>query len=137
MKKLLIAGVLTLSVVYANEASLELEHAIKSPSSIEDNGGDMSAMKAAGKCGAGVSSMKHTHTPSTAKGADKALHKAITTPSSVEDAGTHATLKHAKHVSKQTQADLELEHAIKSPSGIEDNGGDMSAMKAAGKCGSR
>ncbi len=48
MKKLLLAGVLTLSVVYASEASLELEHAIKSPSSIEDNGGDMSAMKAAG-----------------------------------------------------------------------------------------
>ena len=41
-------------------ASTELEHAIKTPTNVESPAEDMSAMKAAGKCGAGQSTTGRT-----------------------------------------------------------------------------
>ena len=56
MKKLVLASILALGLgsvaVYANQAATELEHAAKSAASEEGVASDMSAMKAAGKCGA-------------------------------------------------------------------------------------
>ncbi len=53
MKRLLLAGLFTLGALYANEAHTALEHATKTASSVEGTKGDMSKMKAAGKCGSG------------------------------------------------------------------------------------
>jgi len=57
MKKLILAGILTLGLglgfAYAeNKAAVELEHQNKTANDGESVGGDMSAMKAAGKCNA-------------------------------------------------------------------------------------
>ena len=56
MKKLLLAGILVLGLgsaaVYANQAATELEHANKTAAGADGVSGDMSAMKAAGKCNA-------------------------------------------------------------------------------------
>ncbi|MDQ7044433.1 MAG: hypothetical protein Q9M32_00770 [Sulfurimonas sp.] len=87
MKKLILVGLLTMSVAYAGDSRTELEHAIKTPSSVEDNGGDMSRMKAAGKCGA---NQKMTHQRKASSKHNKAgmeLEHAMKTPSSVEDMG--------------------------------------------------
>jgi len=67
MKKLILAGILTLGLgsgfVYAqNKAALELEHANKTANDEESVGGDMSAMKAAGKCNADQSGKIKTKT---------------------------------------------------------------------------
>ena len=78
MKKLVLASLLALGLgagyAYAeNKAAVELEHANKTASSVEGVAGDMSAMKAAGKCGAdqmkkSKSMMKKkVHTPSKAE----------------------------------------------------------------------
>jgi hypothetical protein len=63
MKKLVVASLLALGLsagaVYAETSAAEiLEHANKTASSAEGVAGDMSAMKAAGKCGADQSSKK-------------------------------------------------------------------------------
>ena len=66
MKKLILAGILTLGLglgyAYAeNKAAQELEHQIGSANAGAENvGGDMSAMKAAGKCNADVVGKKKT-----------------------------------------------------------------------------
>jgi len=56
MKKLILASLLALGLgagyAYANEAATALEHANKTAASAEGVAGDMSAMKAAGKCNA-------------------------------------------------------------------------------------
>lgn len=57
MKKLVLAGLLALGLsagyAYAeNKAAVELEHANKTANDSESVGGDMSKMKAAGKCNA-------------------------------------------------------------------------------------
>jgi len=55
MKKLLFVGCVVLglgTVAFANKAMVELEHANKTANDVESVGGDMSAMKAAGKCNA-------------------------------------------------------------------------------------
>lgn len=57
MKKLILASMLTLGLgagfAYAeNKAAIELEHANKTASSMDGVSGDMSKMKAAGKCNA-------------------------------------------------------------------------------------
>lgn len=56
MKKLVLASILALGLgsvaIYANQAATELEHANKTAASADGVAGDMSAMKAAGKCGA-------------------------------------------------------------------------------------
>ena len=63
MKKLVLASVLALGLVsgfaYAqNKAATEFEHQTKSAASEEGVAGDMSAMKAAGKCNADQSTKK-------------------------------------------------------------------------------
>lgn len=56
MKKLILASILAVGLgsgfVYANQAALELEHANKLATGDDSVAGDMSAMKAAGKCSA-------------------------------------------------------------------------------------
>jgi hypothetical protein len=61
MKTLIIASILAFGsiAVYANQASVELEHANKTATSAESTAGDMSAMKAAGKCNADQSTKKN------------------------------------------------------------------------------
>ena len=61
MKKLVLATLLTLGLgyAYANEVATELEHANKTAVGIDGIAGDMSAMKAAGKCGADQSAKKN------------------------------------------------------------------------------
>ena len=87
MKKLILAGILAFSVVYANEASTELEHAIKTPSSIEGHGRDMSKMKAAGKCGANQKTTHSKRVETKQNSASLTLEHANKTPSSVEGHG--------------------------------------------------
>ena len=63
MKNLILASLLALGlssgVIYANQAALELEHANKTANdNTESIGGDMSAMKAAGKCNADQAAKK-------------------------------------------------------------------------------
>jgi hypothetical protein len=106
MKKILIASLLAFGFAYASEAATELEHANKTATSTESVPGDMSKMKAAGKCGADQKAM------------DKSKMKA----------------KPAE--TKQGKAETELEHANKTATGTESVPGDMSKMKAAGKCAS-
>ncbi|MGB5964958.1 MAG: hypothetical protein WBF77_00740 [Sulfurimonadaceae bacterium] len=90
MKLLAIAAstilVLGLSITaYAeNEAQVELEHAIKTPSSLETPKEDMSKMKAAGKCGADQSTSKTKFEKSKQSNADLELEHQIKTPSSLE-----------------------------------------------------
>jgi len=48
--RLIFVGLLTVGVLYANEAKVELEHAIKTASSVESTSEDMAKMKASGKC---------------------------------------------------------------------------------------
>lgn len=84
MKKLILAGILAFSVVYANEASTELEHAIKSPSNIEDTGRDMSKMKAAGKCGANQKTTHTKRTPTKQNKASLELEHAMKTQNGVD-----------------------------------------------------
>ena len=67
MKKLILAGILTLGLglgfAYAeNKAAIELEHQNKTANDAESVGGDMSAMKAAGKCNADQVGKKKTPT---------------------------------------------------------------------------
>ncbi len=73
MKTLIIASLLAFGsvAVYANQASVELEHANKIASSAEGVAGDMSAMKAAGKCNADQATKKNVP-----KHAEKAKTKA-------------------------------------------------------------
>ena len=56
MKKLVLASLLALGLgsaaIYANQAATELEHANKIATSENGVAGNMSTMKAAGKCGA-------------------------------------------------------------------------------------
>lgn len=76
MKKLILASILTLGLgagfAYAgNKAATELEHANKTATSAEGVAGDMSAMKAAGKCNADQTGKKKT----TVKRAEKKKSK--------------------------------------------------------------
>jgi hypothetical protein len=52
MKKVILASVLAFGFLYAADAQTELEHANKTAVSAEGQAGDMSKMKAAGKCNA-------------------------------------------------------------------------------------
>jgi len=52
MKKVILASLLTIGLVYANSAATELEHANKTATGADSFAGDMSKMKAAGKCNA-------------------------------------------------------------------------------------
>ena len=56
MRKLVLASILALGLgsvaIYANQAAIELEHAVKSAVGNDGVASDMSEMKAAGKCGA-------------------------------------------------------------------------------------
>lgn len=77
MKKLILASLLALglgsAMIYANQAAVELEHANKLATGDDSVAGDMSAMKAAGKCAAGqdgkmkTKMKKRVHTPSKAE----------------------------------------------------------------------
>jgi len=78
MKKLVLASLLALGLsagyAYAeNKAAVELEHANKLSTGVDGVAGDMSAMKAAGKCAADQSGKvkkkvpKKVHTPSKAE----------------------------------------------------------------------
>jgi hypothetical protein len=62
MKKLVLASLLALGLgsaaVYANQAATELEHANKTSTGVDGVSGDMSKMKAAGKCNADQSTKK-------------------------------------------------------------------------------
>jgi hypothetical protein len=58
MKKVILASILALGFAYANNAATELEHANKTANGPDGVAGDMSKMKAAGKCGADQSTMK-------------------------------------------------------------------------------
>ena len=64
MKKLVLASILALGLgsvaLYANQAATELEHANKTAASADGVAGDMSAMKAAGKCNADQSGKAKT-----------------------------------------------------------------------------
>ena len=106
MKKIILASVLAFGFAYAADAQTELEHATKSAPSEEAVSGDMSAMKAAGKCGADQKAMDKTK------------------------------MKAKKAEMKKGKAEAELEHAIKTQTSEEAPKQDMSKMKAAGKCNS-
>jgi len=64
MKKLILASIIAVGLgsvlVYANQAATELEHANKTAASADGVSGDMSAMKAAGKCNADQTGKKKT-----------------------------------------------------------------------------
>jgi len=112
MKKLVLASLLALGLsagyVYAeNKAAIELEHANKLSTGDDGMAGDMSAMKAAGKCGADQDAKK-----SMKKSMKKKMHK-------------------------PNKAELELEHANKLSTGDDGMAGNMGNMKAQGKCGSK
>ena len=85
MKKIILASLLTATMIYAVDASMELEHAIKTSSSVESPKEDMSKMKAMGKCGADqkMKQAKHTHSSTPSK-ADLELEHAIKTAPSAE-----------------------------------------------------
>ena len=154
MKKTILASIFAFTIIYATDASIELEHAIKSPSGVESPKVDMSQMKAMGKCGGDQKAKKgHLHAPSNGKSkADVELEHAIKTPSSAEApkedmskmkamgkcGGDQKAGKSAdnNHSSTPSKSELELEHAIKTPSSDESPKEDMSKMKAMGKCGS-
>ena len=53
MKKVILVSILALGFAYANNAATELEHANKTANSADSIAGDMSKMKAAGKCNSG------------------------------------------------------------------------------------
>ncbi len=65
MKKLVLAGIIVLGLgsaaVYANQAATELEHANKTAAGADGVAGDMSKMKAAGKCNADQSGKAKTN----------------------------------------------------------------------------
>ncbi len=77
MKKLVLTSLLALglgsAIVYANQAAVELEHANKLQTEVDGVAGDMSAMKAAGKCAADQSTKikekvkRKVHTPTKAE----------------------------------------------------------------------
>ena len=87
MKKLILASILALGFAYANKADVELEHALKTAPSAESQAGDMSKMKAAGKCNADQSAKVKPkvkvkeHTPTKA---EVELEHALKTPPSPE-----------------------------------------------------
>ena len=153
MKKTILASIFAFTLIYATDSAIELEHAIKTPSSSESPKEDMSKMKAMGKCGADQKAkMIHTHNPSKANKADVELEHAIKTAPSVESpkedmskmkamgkcGGDQKAGKGVEHNHSATpsKSELELEHAIKTPSSEESPKEDMSKMKAMGKCGS-
>ena len=84
MKNLILGTLLTVSFIYANEASVELEHAIKTAPSEESISGDMSEMKATGKCGSDQKAQKHSHVKSEPSKSDLELEHAIKTAPSDE-----------------------------------------------------
>ena len=85
MKKIITTTLITASVLlYANEASTELEHAIKTAPSDESISEDMSKMKAMGKCGGDQKMSQHTHTKTNQSKADLELEHAIKTAPSDE-----------------------------------------------------
>jgi len=89
MKKVILASILALGFAYANNAATELEHANKTATGADSTAGDMSKMKAAGKCGADQSAMKKKMKKKAAKpnAAALELEHANKTPSSNEDFG--------------------------------------------------
>ncbi len=153
MKKIILASLLTATMIYAIDASIELEHAIKTAPSAESPKEDMSKMKAMGKCGADqkIKRTKDTHSSSTPSKADLELEHAIKTAPSTESpkedmskmkamgkCGADQKIKRTKDThssSTPSKADLELEHAIKTAPSVESPKEDMSKMKAMGKCG--
>jgi len=77
MKKLILASALALSLIvgfaYAeNKSATELEHANKTATGVDGVAGDMSAMKAAGKCNADQVGKKKTTVKRTEKKKTKA-----------------------------------------------------------------
>ena len=105
MKKIAIASIMTLSLIYSvadttiSSAAVEYEHDLKSAHSVEETAEDMSKMKAMGKCGADQKAAKSTP------------------------------------AKKPTKAELEYEHDLKSAHSEEETAEDMGDMKAQGKCG--
>ena len=89
MKKVILASILALGFAYANNAATELEHANKTANSADSIAGDMSKMKAAGKCGADQSAMKKSMKKKASKPNSAALEleHANKTPTSNEDFG--------------------------------------------------
>ena len=89
MKKVILASILALGFAYANNAATELEHANKTATGPDSFAGDMSKMKAAGKCGADQSAMKKNMKKKASKPNSAALEleHANKTPSSNEDFG--------------------------------------------------
>ena len=153
MKKLILAAVMTTAIAYAGDAQVELEHAIKSPSGVESVAEDMSAMKAAGRCGAAQSTTKRKTVKYTQSRADVELEHAIKSPSGVDGvAEDMSAMKAAGKCSadqsgkiktktkvkphKPSKAELELEHANRLPTGDDGYTKGMGNMKAQGKCGS-
>jgi len=87
MKKVILASILALGFAYANNAATELEHANKTANGPDGVTGNMSKMKAAGKCGADQSAMKKNMKKKATKPNSAALEleHANKTPSSNED----------------------------------------------------
>ena len=124
---------LSITAYAENAAQVELEHQIKTPSSIESPKQDMSAMKAAGKCGAGQSTTRTTFKPTTKSKADVELEHQIKTPSNTESprqdmsamkaagkCGTgQSTTRTTFKPTKKSKADLTLERQIDTPSSVE------------------
>lgn len=106
MKKLILAGIVTLGLGYAyaeNKAALELEHQIGTANEGAENvGSDMSAMKAAGKCNA-------------------------------DQVGKKKVPKKKAAQKPKNKAEIELEHQLKLKTGDDSVAGDMGNMK---RCGS-
>ena len=85
MKKIITTTLITASVLlYANEASTELEHAIKTAPSAESVSEDMSKMKAMGKCGGDQKMSKDAPIETTPSEADLELEHAVKTAPSDE-----------------------------------------------------
>ena len=137
MKKLFLAGVLALSIVYAGESQVELEHAIKTASSLEDFGGNMSQMKAAGKCGADQHVKMDKKYPTKVSKTTIELEHALKSSSSEESpmvnmsqmkaagkCGVSQSVKtHRKYPTKVSKTTLRLQKAIQTPTSVEDQSG--------------
>jgi len=67
MKRILLTTIITATLIYAGDAAIELEHAIKTAPSVESAVEDMSAMKAMGKCGGDQKSKQPIHHQSSDK----------------------------------------------------------------------
>jgi|GEM_PF-1717459 len=152
MKKTVLIAISLVSLIYATPSSTELEHAVKTASSVESPTEDMSKMKAQGKCGADQKSMKmgtHRAESNKTNQASTELEHAVKTSASEESpkedmskmkaqgkcGADQKSMKMGKEKTNSNEASVELEHAVKTPASEESPTEDMSKMKAQGKCG--